>query len=260
MNIHLADSLEEFDIRYIESCNQCFAYKDNTAANTTTNPEEPNDNDNETNDAVSDMSRPKARSDSIATKTGKLTLSSPLLDHNEFGKERFSIYGTSASASASCAGAGRGPGPTSNSFTAASSTNSNPNSTNSTNSHTNSNTSFTASTSGTTGSTASTGGAGTGARRPPLRPSLTTGSYKKNRNLGNPFYKPPSFSSTSIMTINDLESPTKKRKVSFNHSVSSFESLLSLHKEFHESQPQPNDDTKLESSFTDDDENYNYYE
>lgn len=71
-------------------------------------------------------------------------------------------------------------------------------------------------------------------RRPPLKPSMTSGSIncKKNtrNNLGNPFYKPPSIGScNSVLTINDLESPSKKRKVSFNNSVSSFESLLSLH-------------------------------
>ncbi|WEJ94006.1 hypothetical protein PSN45_001483 [Yamadazyma tenuis] len=58
MNIHLADSLEEFDISYIESYNQCVSsvYSDDA-------------------DAL------RSRSNSISSKTSQLTLSSPLMNN-----------------------------------------------------------------------------------------------------------------------------------------------------------------------------------
>lgn len=68
MNIQLADSLEEFDINYIESCNQC-----------------------------STIDRLPSGPDTIASKTNQLTLSSPLLDNDDdndkfkpnFDKQKF---------------------------------------------------------------------------------------------------------------------------------------------------------------------------
>lgn len=150
MNIHLADSLEEFDLRYIESCNQCIStvYSDG------------------------DYSRRK----SIDSKTSQLTLSSPLLNDDDYPKfnsnaQRFPIFDdTKVKVQLT------------------------------------SNNTF---------------------KKPPLKPTFSSEIFKykqkSTKNLGNPFYKPsPSFIKSKE------ESPTKKRKMSLNHSLSSFESLLSL--------------------------------
>lgn len=154
MNIQLVDSLEEFDLRYIESCNQCSSDR-------------------------------KVRSDSITSRTNRLTLSSPLSETNEqfpnisnIDKESFAIFNDRKlkllnENEVSCQ------------FEF---------------------------------------------KRPPLKPSMTDPKLKVSflnelnyKNLGNPFYKPP------IKPIINSDSPTKKRKISFNRSSSSFESLLSLH-------------------------------
>lgn len=259
MNIHLADSLEEFDLRYIESCNQCFSsgYNDNNG-----------DDDSYDQEEANDISEPlNSRFNSIASKTNKLTLSSPLLDNSELfsGRKqdpRIPIYDDkklklvnasklNGTGTKSEGGNVNGDGVNAGSTSSLSS-----------------NTTATTVTIGGANNSAAPASASAAAaahtvasahapapslkvsttksdplknlnymkdfKRPPLKPSLTSGSigYKKNsrNNLGNPFYKPPSFeSSNSVLTINDLESPSKKRKVSLNNSVSSFESLLSLH-------------------------------
>lgn len=192
MNIHLADSLEEFDLQYIESCNQCFS---------------------------DDSCSIKSRSNSISSKTSQLTLLSPLLNNSEEFSAFPSFYSKPDNSKIPIFNDKKlkliNKDSEEKSFPIKD------------------------------------------FKRPPLKPSLKSESTcitsKKNfkRNLGNPFYKPPppirANSTTGIpLSLSGSNSPTKKRRVSINRCVSSFDCLVSL------SNPMANDNTDFDDNDSND--------